>query len=114
MKMPTEPRVEALDEATLTALMQHLQDGIFVIEAGRFIHVDALFAGILGRAPADLVGMHISDIVHPGDLETVAARYHRREAGEPVDSLVRFRIVRPDGSVRRTRVRMGVSTLPDG
>lgn len=114
MKMPTEPEVAALDEATLMALMRHLQDGVFVIENRRFIHVDALFSDIVGRTPADLIGMHIMDVVHPADQDAVASRYRRREEGDPVENLVQFRVVRPDGGIRTARVRMGVSVLENG
>lgn len=114
MNIQPDSKALSLDHATLTALMEHLQDGVFVIEAGRFIHADATIAEIMGCPLDELVGTNIADVLHPGDREHVLARYHRREAGEDVSSLVRFRILRPDGGIRRTRVRMGVSTLPDG
>ncbi|MCW2567549.1 MAG: diguanylate cyclase with sensor [Mycobacterium sp.] len=49
---------------------------------GSVLHVNEVFAAMLGHTPAGLVGTPIADLVHPLDAEGFAAAMRRVETGE--------------------------------
>ncbi|MBR9979457.1 MAG: sigma 54-interacting transcriptional regulator [Desulfatitalea sp.] len=86
--------------------------GLYIIQRGRFVHVDEGFCKILGYAsPAHLEGRSLWDMVHPEDRGRVTLRQtpHR----SPFPDTESFRILRADGSAREVRMR-GANALCEG
>jgi PAS domain S-box-containing protein len=85
------------------------------IPANRLICSDGLFA-IYGIDPGDFDGRYDPSntrYVHPGDRDRVEAEMRQAiEAGTPVD--LEYRIIRPDGHVRRLHSRAELIVDSDG
>lgn len=63
-------------------MIDHLQDGIFVIEEGRFTFVNQRLADKLGYPAEDLIGRPFVDVVADDDKLMVSERYRARVAGK--------------------------------
>ena len=81
-------------------LVEHANDGIAVVQDGRFVFANPSVLALSGRRADEIIGLHIADVFHPEDLPTAAARYEARMRGEPVENRYEVRIRRPDGEVR--------------
>jgi PAS domain S-box-containing protein len=81
-------------------LVEHANDGIAVVQDGRFVFANPSIVALSGRRPEEVIGLHIADVFHPEDLPKAAARYEARMRGEPVENRYEVRIRRPDGEVR--------------
>ena len=66
---------------------------------GQFIRVNAAFADMLGRRPADLIDLALTDVTHPDDIPTTKAGLDRILRGELLDDERPKRYVRADGSI---------------
>lgn len=87
-------------EARYRTVVQQLGEGMMVIQQGRVIFASPQAAVLLGRDLDTLVGMSAQEVIHPDDRAEVAARMQARDAGQSLDVISEFRIVRPDGSER--------------
>nr|MBI3611604.1 PAS domain S-box protein [Nitrospirota bacterium] len=99
-------RKRAEDELreTHTALA-HAVEGISRLDAqGRFLAVNAAYAGMLGYTPEELIGAGWEQSIHPDDRAAVEAVYQQMlSVGK---SQVEVRALRKDGSVFHKRVVM--------
>lgn len=80
------------------------------LQRGQFMRVNPAFAEMLGRRPADLVGVSVSEVTHPDDIPSKAPGLSRLLRGEAMEHETQKRYVRADGSsafgyVRATLVR---------
>ena len=69
----------------LSLVFERSAQGMFLVESpGTVVRVNAAFAALLGREPADLVGVHAGSLTHPEDA-AVDGRYAdlARETGAP-------------------------------
>ena len=66
------------------ALLDRLQDGIFVIEAGQLAYVNQRLADMLGYPVDELIGRPFLELVAAEDRPIVWERHHARLAGEEV------------------------------
>ena len=81
------------------ALVQHAPDIIAVFdEAGVVTYASPALSRILGHDPADITGIANPGIVHPADLETVAAAFERARDEPGVPVTVEFRAQHRDGT----------------
>ena len=78
-----EPANPILPEIPYQAIIEQSLAGIYVLQDECFCYANATFAGMLGYAPDEMIGCHLSAIVRPGFLATVLDRYHLRLAGNP-------------------------------
>jgi two-component system, cell cycle sensor histidine kinase and response regulator CckA len=83
-------------------------------QRGQFIRVNAAFAQMLGRRPADLIGLTVADVTHPDDLPSTAPGLDRMLRGETPEHERQKRYVRPDGSVAWGYLRASLVCGPDG
>jgi diguanylate cyclase (GGDEF)-like protein/PAS domain S-box-containing protein len=65
-------------------LLDRLQDGIFVIEAGQLAYVNQRLADMLGYPIDELIGRPFLEVVAAEDQSLVWERHHARLAGEKV------------------------------
>lgn len=87
-------------------LIENIQDGIFIIQDAKLQYVNEAFARTAGYTSNEIIGKDFREFVAPEDLEMVADRYYRRQAGENVPSEYEFRVMRKDG----TRVVVDMNT----
>jgi diguanylate cyclase (GGDEF)-like protein/PAS domain S-box-containing protein len=99
---------------TLLALLDHLQDAVFVIENGRFLFVNDRTARLFGWAKHDLIDHPFQDFVYKDDRSLVLERYAARQRGEPTPDEYSFRIVSKDGDVRDVKMRVGTVLSEEG
>jgi PAS domain S-box-containing protein len=94
------PDVAAGSEHLYRTLVEHANDGIAVVQDARFVYANPSIAALAGRRSDEMIGLHIAEVFHPGDLPTVLARHEARVRGEPVESRYEIRIRRPNGELR--------------
>jgi PAS domain S-box-containing protein len=92
----------ALHESTRSyqVIIDSLNDGIFVIQEGKFVFANPAFATIAGYSREELRGYGFQSLVAPEDREWVLDRYQRRQAGEDVPDYYEFRLLARDGETR--------------
>jgi anti-anti-sigma factor len=93
-------RALRLPGAVYEDLLDGLHEGVFAIQAGRFIYVNAALARMAGGVPADLVGQAFTERVAPEDRQLVLSRYRRRVAGEDLPDTYEFALLALDGERR--------------
>ncbi len=74
--------------------------GVYIVQAGKFIYVNAAMAGVFGYSAEEMMSGRVApqDLVHPDDLALVQENLRQRLAGE-VDSLhYTFKGRRRDGA----------------
>ena len=90
-------------------LVEHSQDGVFVLSEGKIMYANHAFASMLGYEPATLAGMPMERLIAPEDHARVFENYRRRVAGEDVEDSYEVSALRADGS--RVRVQISVGRL---
>ena len=91
----------------------HAPIGMALLDVdGRFLKVNDAFCRVVARPEADLVGVGIDVISHPGDADRHAARRRRLLAGDGVRIQEEHRFIRVDGHVASTVLTW--SLLPGG
>jgi diguanylate cyclase (GGDEF)-like protein/PAS domain S-box-containing protein len=81
-------------------LVENVQDGVFIIQDAKMSFVNEAFARMIGYTVDEIIGMNFKKLVAPEDLELVANRYYRRQAGEDVPSEYEFCMLHKDGNTR--------------
>lgn len=91
-------------------LVERSPDGIFVLEGRTIAYVNPAAVRLLGaRAPADLVGRTILDLVDPEDHAAVLERQSAVEGGHPLPPVRVRRMRRADGAT--FRAEMAISSV---
>jgi PAS domain S-box-containing protein len=76
--------------------------------SGTLLEANQRFADIVGRDPADLVGLHAEDLTHPQDIVPSRAHLESLLAGQQEGFQTEKRYVRPDGQVVWAAVNVAV------
>ena len=69
-------------EEKYCTLIDNMQDAVFIIQDAKMEFVNEPFARMIGYTVKEMIGMDFTKFVAPEDLEMVADRYLRRQAGE--------------------------------
>ncbi len=96
-------------EEKYRTLIDNIQDGVFIIQEEKIQFANEAFARIGGYTLGEVIGKSFRELVAPEDLELVADRYRRRQAGENVPQEYEFRILHKDGT--RIIVNMNVGLI---
>jgi PAS domain S-box-containing protein len=93
---------EALRESEekYRTLIDNNRNGVFIIQDGKMHFVNDAFAKMVGYSTDEIKGMDFKELIAPEDLETVADRYRRRQAGEDVPKEYEFHLLHKDGHTR--------------
>lgn len=87
-------------EERYRTLVEHLGEGMCVLQDGHVVFANERAAEIMRVAPEDVVGADFVQWLHPDDREMAADRQRRRQLGEPVQDRYEMRRLDEDGSVR--------------
>jgi len=90
-------------EQDYEVLLDHLQDGIFVIEQEKFTYVNQRLSDMFGYPIDELIGRPFIDFVADKDKSTVSERHRARIAGETVPSLYDIHIFTAQGTTSAVR-----------
>lgn len=82
------------------AVIEHSHDGVFLIQSGIFVYVNAALAHSLGYAVAELIGREYMELIVPEDRAAQAARRISREAGSRETQRFEVTLLAMDGSRR--------------
>lgn len=91
-------------------LIDNIHDGVFIIQDAKMQFANKAFAAMTGYAVEEIIGMDFRELVAPEDLEMVANRYQRRQAGENVTPEYEFSMLHKDG-ITRVLVNMKVEII---
>jgi PAS domain S-box-containing protein len=94
--------VDALrqSEEKYRTLVEHSQNGVFIIQGRTILYINAALARMLGGEPADFIGQDFRDGIAPEDREWVIDRGQRRQRGELVPETYEFCLLKRDGTTR--------------
>jgi PAS domain S-box-containing protein len=87
-------------EEKYRTLIDNNQDGVFIIQDAKMQFVNEAFARVVGYTEEEVIGKDFRELVAPEDLEIVADRYYRRQAGEDVPREYEFHMMHKDGRTR--------------
>ncbi|MBM4329150.1 MAG: PAS domain S-box protein [Deltaproteobacteria bacterium] len=81
------------------ALVENLNEGIFVVKDGVIQFINRRSVEFTGRSAEELTSRSFLEFVHPDDREMVIQRHRDRMAGDDTPYQYTLRIVAPDGKV---------------
>ncbi len=84
-------------EAKYRELVDNIQDGIFMIQDGRFVYVNAALAEMLGYRTDEMLGAPYNAFIHPEDAERVEEYYRSRIEGKETPSEYEAELSHRDG-----------------
>ena len=102
--------LEALhrSEERYRAVVEHVGEGMVVVQDGKFVFVNERALQIAGRPREALLGRSFLEPVHPDDRAVLAERRHLRRARSP--ARYECRLAHADG--RSTWIEVGVTQVP--
>ena len=97
-------------EERYRAVVEHVGEGMVVVQDGFFVFVNQRAMEITGRTREQLLQRGFIEQIHPDDRPMVLERQRRRLAGEDVPSRYELRLARDDHSV--IWIEIGVTIVP--
>lgn len=96
-------------EEKFRTLVEHSQDGVFIVLGERYLYVNRAYAEMLGYDEEELTGLEYIKAIAPEDRDKVRDIWRRRRQGEWERSDYEVRLLHRDG---RTRVVASVRAGP--
>jgi PAS domain S-box-containing protein/putative nucleotidyltransferase with HDIG domain len=90
-------------EEAYRAVAEHSLQGLHILQEGREVFVNSVYAKMLGYTEEELLALtpaQVRHLVHPEDRERVGKHYRDRLKGKSPPQHYEFRIIRKDGSMR--------------
>lgn len=88
------------NEERFKEILETSRDGILVEENERIVFMNTAYAELFGcDSPMELMGLHISELAAPEDLERLLEYGRKRSRGEPAPNFYEFKIKRRDNGV---------------
>ena len=97
-------------EEKYRALVNNIQDGVFILQDSKLRFVNEALARMMGYSVEEMTDLEFLPLIAPEYRQLTADRYQRRQAGETVESEYEFDILHKDGSTRLT-VNMNIGTF---
>lgn len=94
-------------EQLYRVLVEHTQDGVFIIQGENLVFCNEAFASIAGYKRDEVIKRPFSDLVAPEDRDEVLFRHRSRLLGEQVPDTYEFRMLHRD-KVTRILIQMSV------
>lgn len=102
-------RALAASEDKYRSLVEHSQDGVFVIRDGVYVFVNQAYAAMLGYAPGEMIGESFLRFFAPEDRRKIVDMWHERQAGRWEKEAYEAHLLKKDG---KTRVLVSVRSGP--
>ena len=101
-------------EEQYRTLVEHIQDGVFIIQDGIFQFVNPAFSSFIGYSVSDLIGRNIVDIIAPEDKDMVVQRHRDRVNGVRVPEQYEFSMIHQDGHTKiLVNMDVGLTTIQE-
>ncbi len=97
-------------EERYRAVVEHVGEGMIVVQDGVFVFVNERALQITRRTRHEIIGRGFLEQIHPDDRAMAAERQQARLAGEPGPSRYELRLAHDDGSV--TWIEIAVTMVP--
>lgn len=94
------------NRAILNGVLKGIPDGILLVNANSVIYSNEAILKIYGRQDRDVRSDFWMDYILNPDKNEQLKIFQNMKSGEPVPQSTRFRIKRPDGSIRRILARI--------
>jgi len=99
----------AISEDKYRSLVEHSQDGVFVIRDGVYVFVNQVYAAMLGYSPDEMIGESFLRFFAPEDRQKIVDMWHERQAGHWETEAYEAHLLKKDGE---TRVLVSVRSGP--
>lgn len=99
----------AISEDKYRSLVEHSQDGVFVIRDGVYVFVNQAYAAMLGYGPEEMTGESFLRFFAPEDRQKILDMWHERQAGHWEKDAYEAHLLKKDG---KTRVLVSVRSGP--
>ncbi|GEM_PF-2969373 len=100
-------------EERYRTLVETSNDGIVVIQDGKFIFFNEVFTDLFGYEGDEVIEMPFVNMVHPDYVEMVTDMYNRRLAGEDVLSTYDFVVIKKDGTEMPIEISVALTEWED-
>lgn len=94
-------------------LIDHLQDGVVVVEEGVLVFANQRMASMIGYSTDELIGHPFIQFIAPGDAPLMQERYLARLAGETVPDQYDIHLVTAQGSLLFCTLNIGLYQDPN-
>lgn len=102
-------------EQKYLALLNNIQDGVYLVRDFRFQYVNENLARMIGYTAGEMIGNEVSHFIAPEDVAMVSGYYARRTSGESAPEEYECHLLHKDGHTRITVIiHAGAVTLEDG
>ena len=81
-------------------LIEHIQDGAFIMQDANLIFCNAAFAAMIGYTPKEIIGLPIPHLIAPEDRDMVMGRHLNRLQGKKFEESYEFGMLHKDGTTR--------------
>jgi PAS domain S-box-containing protein len=98
-----------VSEERYRRLLEGIQDGVLIVQAGRVAYCNQVFAALLGEARDALTGRALLELALPADREDLARTYERWERGEGPAATLETRLLARAGETRHVSLRAGTA-----
>jgi len=90
---------QSADERIFAGAFEHAPNGMAILDSdGRITHASLALCKLLGFTQIGLLGLGLSEIIHPGDVETEVEQRKRLAIGEIDRYQLVQRLIREDGA----------------
>ncbi len=98
-------------EEKYKAIIENIQDGLFMIHEFKLVYVNPVAATMLGRKANEIIGKNFDEFVAPEDLPMVRERYIKRKEGQEIQREYVANFLHKDGSRVTMNVHLGTFML---
>ena len=95
-------------------LLEHSQDGVFILSGGKVLFANRSLAEMLGYGIENILGVDIASLVAPEDSRQVSGNIQRRLEGEEAETVYEINMLHRGGSRIRVQLSFGRIALPSG
>ena len=81
-------------------IVENSNESVYIYQEDRFLYVNRKASEFSGYSHAELMEMHIWDLIHPEDREVLRDAYRRRISGETFSSYFTARIMTRSGAIK--------------
>jgi len=91
-------------EARYRTALESSNDGVVIIQDGRYVYLNQKLTETLGRSHDEVMGMSVGAPMHPDDRSTVWHYYEQYQKGLPTPDHFEVRVAKPDGTMIHAEV----------